>query len=977
MPVQGKSKPVLFDLAGRPLHVGSVLGSGAEGAVYEIRDRSDAVVKLYHKALDPEKSAKIAAMAKIGNERLLKLTAWPTEPILAGSATGRVSGFIMPKIAGHRQAFNLYSPKLRLQEFPTAGWQFLIRSAANAARAFNVVHENGHVIGDVKDQNLLVGGNATVQLVDCDSFQITINGSSWLCEVGTAPYQPPEFQNVRSYKTILRTPNHDNFGLAVIIFQMLFMARHPFSGRFLGSGEMPMETAISEYRFAYGTNAAAMQMLPPPASLGLNGVTRDVALLFERAFSKQGSEPNGRPRADEWVTALQDLEKHLKKCAVNPAHQFVHTLSNCPWCEIENTTGVPLFPVSLVGSAQTSFTIAAFWAKVNSVPNPGPPPALPRVGGVAVTVSRAVAELQEAVSNAKRAAEVAAAMQVTSRLQSLKNENETRAADARGRWQNLQNKWGRYTNDKDFRDLLSRLQHLRAQYDALPQKRSEELQKLEANRYQVQLQAHLDRCRISHARIDGVHSLRKATLQSFGIETAADILDHRVLAVPGFGPVLLNSLKRWRDQQQRRFIFDPNKGVDQAAKNAVERLILTEKIGLERKLNEGLSRFTVSSHHIMTLRRSLIVQAERTAHDLAQAEADLRALEQAARELAQAEGDLRRAEQDARDKARAKIIARAESAATFAIGVLLAGGLIVATYMGMGQSPVTPPPVPQQSQPQVIQPTAVSPISPVQLALPPHVEKDAHGQLRPEDGYEWSNDNHMSVRWTPGKASLEYPHIFTSSTEGGWQPEDGYGWAEPMNIKNKSVRWVPGTASNRYPNVVAAAVEGQWQPADGYVWVLNPPRLEDMRVKPVPRAENQTSTPLSENPFQQGLNDRTAFEQWVADLSGDFRQGVEWWAGRRSLSKPGFCNGAAATSLDFVSGCEAAKARLTPLDVQRTSNPEYRRGWNTYVGAITPLSAPTLHESGITERVIDAPPDSDAGAADRLNARQLQLLRGQ
>src|SRR5205085_10018139 len=170
--------------------------------------------------------------------------------------------------------------------------------------------------------------------------------------------------------------------------------------------------------------------------------------------------------------------------------------------------------------------------------------------------------------------------------QSLKKEIETKAADARRRWQNLQNNWSRYTSSKDFQDLLPSLQSLRSQYDALPQKRLQELQKLESNRYRLQLNAHMDRCRISHARIKGVGDAKKATLQSYSIETAADIVDHRVLAVPGFGLVLLSNLKRWRDQQERRFVFDPNKGVDQAAKNAVERLILTEKIDLERKLNK-------------------------------------------------------------------------------------------------------------------------------------------------------------------------------------------------------------------------------------------------------------------------------------------------------------------------------------------------------------------------------------------------------
>src|SRR5690349_23148997 len=123
MPVLARAKPALFDIAGRPLHLGSELGSGGEGAVYELRDRSDLVVKLYHKSLGAEKAAKIASMAKSANERLLRLTAWPTEPIRLGSGTGAVVGFTMPKITGHKQAFSLYSPKLRLQEFPRASWQ--------------------------------------------------------------------------------------------------------------------------------------------------------------------------------------------------------------------------------------------------------------------------------------------------------------------------------------------------------------------------------------------------------------------------------------------------------------------------------------------------------------------------------------------------------------------------------------------------------------------------------------------------------------------------------------------------------------------------------------------------------------------------------------------------------------------------------------------------------------------------------------
>jgi DNA-binding helix-hairpin-helix protein with protein kinase domain len=974
-----QTRPPLIDTAGRPLQIGSELGSGGEGSVFALRDRSDLVVKLYHKALDPDKAIKIASMAKSASERLLKLTAWPTDPIRAGSKSGPVIGFTMPKITGHKQAFSLYLPKLRLQEFPKATWPFLIRSAANAARAFNVIHETGHVIGDVNHGNLFVGDQATVRLIDCDSYQIAINGSRWLCEVGVATHQPPELQNLKTYKGVIRTPNHDNFGLAVIIFQMLFMARHPFFGRFHGSGEMPMERAISEYRFVYGPGAAAMHMEPPPATLRLNGVTRDMAVLFERAFSRQGSQPSGRPTAREWVTALQDLEAHLKKCSVNPAHQFVDTLTMCPWCDIEAVSGVPLFLVALVGSAQTGFTIAEFWGKVISVRNPGPSPVLPRVEGRTVSLSPAALELQQATWGMKTTSGLFALVGGTTRVQTLNKELEKNLTDARNRWQNLQINWNSYTSSKDFDDLHSVLRNLRTLYDGIPQKRVQALQQLEADRYRLQLHSHLDSCRISHAKIRRIGDTRKAMLQSYGIETAADISDRSVLAVPGFGPVALNNLKSWRNQQERRFRFDPNKGVDQAAKNTVERKIITERIDLERKLNEALSKLSVSSHHILTRRQTLLVQAEQASLALAQAEADVRATRRPVPVANPAPASI-----TARTAAPAVTMPSVTTPSVTTPspkrngkiiwwGIVAIGGLFVAAnYSSHGPSYPVPPRIIATG------PAAISPAPPARPVLPPHVVTDLNGQRQPSDGYDWSDSNHTSVKWSLGKVSKFYPHVVASDTEGDWQPEDGYDWVNPNNRADKTVRWVPTTPSARYPNVLTGPVEGQWRPANGYTWVLNPPQPGDMRVRPIGSGDTSTLQPSPAASYQQGMADRAALEQWVSDLTGDFRRGSDWWAARRSVPNPGTCNSLVGASPDFVWGCEAAKARLTPVDIKRKSDPEYRRGWNTYSGPPpnAPVGAPMSLVPVPTPMPDVAPGGTDVDPSDRLNSQELRRLRG-
>src|SRR5215467_9364609 len=230
--------------------------------------------KIYHKPLTPERTQKIAAMALLSSPGLQRATAWPSGIIMADGLTPH--GLLMPRVVGCKDIHKLYSPKSRKTEFPTADFRFLLSVAANVARAFGVVHQNHCVIGDVNHGSITVAQNATVRLIDCDSFQVVINGQNYLCEVGVPTFTPPELQG-RPFHGVVRTTNHDNFGLAVLIFHLLFMGRHPFAGRYLGRGDMPIEKAIAENRFAFSANNKALQMAPPPNSLQLSDLPVTVA----------------------------------------------------------------------------------------------------------------------------------------------------------------------------------------------------------------------------------------------------------------------------------------------------------------------------------------------------------------------------------------------------------------------------------------------------------------------------------------------------------------------------------------------------------------------------------------------------------------------------------------------------------------------------------------------------------------------------
>lgn len=331
----------LFDHQGRPLILTKEIGKGGEGTVWELQDHPDLVAKLYNKTLKPQQVEKISTMIRIGNQRLLNLAAWPIHSIHTGDH--HLVGFTMVKLTDHRPIFELYSPKIRLQHFPKADWRFLIHAAINTARAFLVIHEAGHVIGDVNHGNIFVKSDATVQFIDTDSFQIHCAQQHWLCEVGVSTHQPPEMQNI-PYNACMRTANHDNFGLAVLIFQLLCLGRHPFSGVYLESRDISIEKAIAEYRYAYSEHLHVTHMHPPPASLPMHALPLQVRRQFECAFSKEGT--SSRPLPQDWIAALTELSTQLKQCRASKSHYYFLETQNCPWCAIEQASDTAVFPIT-------------------------------------------------------------------------------------------------------------------------------------------------------------------------------------------------------------------------------------------------------------------------------------------------------------------------------------------------------------------------------------------------------------------------------------------------------------------------------------------------------------------------------------------------------------------------------------------------------------------------------------------------------
>jgi DNA-binding helix-hairpin-helix protein with protein kinase domain len=349
----------LFDHLGRPIRLGQKLGTGGEGAVFEVVAASDLVAKVYHKAPPARTVAKLRKMVALARDELIQIAAWPTAT-LHQRPGGPTLGLMMRRIRNFKELHTLYSPAQRKMIYPQADWRFLVTTAINCAAALENLHSCGVVVGDVNQSNVLVSDAGLIALIDCDSFQIQANGQLYPCDVGVPLFTPPELQG-QNFRGLNRTPNHDRFGLAVLIFHL---------------------------RFAYGRSARSYQMQTPMHALPLSAVSPQLVDLFERAFSREASQGNTRPTGADWHHALKGFLQSLRPCSSDQGHVYASHLPSCPWCNLMKH-GAPNFFISVAffrhGQPRTGpvFVLATVWARIEQVRPPNltyQPPVIPQGG---------------------------------------------------------------------------------------------------------------------------------------------------------------------------------------------------------------------------------------------------------------------------------------------------------------------------------------------------------------------------------------------------------------------------------------------------------------------------------------------------------------------------------------------------------------------------------------------------------------------
>ena len=629
--------------------LGERIGGGGEGEVFAVTGRAGQAVKIYRDSLRASRESKVRAMVIGGLAAKTDLVAYPGE--VATDPSGKFLGFLMRLVSGYRPLHELYSPKSRQRHFPKADYRFVVRAALNVARAVGKVHQTGCVIGDLNHSGVLVSQDATVALIDADSFQFSLDGKTYPCLVGVEDFTPPELHGI-NLGTVTRTLQHDNFGLAVAIFHLLFMGRHPYAGVYKGP-DLSMGDSIAQNRFAFSMlRRSETQTSPPPGALPLDLFPAPVSSAFERAF---GLNASSRPSASEWVHALTKLEGSLSRCGKVKSHYYPSSAKGCVWCSLAARSGFDMFPdlssvtsdipTDVRGTEEAIREILAFRF-----------PTASEVLSLSISIPPGPSAALQEAKNAKRDHVLTALLMIAGAAAGL-----IFATPVWFLWLGLAG-WGLAmfgngdVSERPFldrfekadsrvqaeldgfmrRNNLTEIVQVRADLDAeivrwnsIEPQLNTDLYLLKSTREARQLAAYLDQFQVRRANISGIGPAKTATLISFGIETADDVDWSAVRAVPGFGEVMTQKLVNWRKTHEARFRYNPAPNAqDVNDERALRSKYATHKAQLEASIRAGLTTLRTAKPRLDALpsrvrEDSALMQA---LEERARAEQDLRLL---------------------------------------------------------------------------------------------------------------------------------------------------------------------------------------------------------------------------------------------------------------------------------------------------------------------------------------------------------------
>jgi DNA-binding helix-hairpin-helix protein with protein kinase domain len=304
-----RNRLIAYDQNGRTYTLISSGRSGGEGEIYYLADTEERCAKIYHPhRRTPETEEKLRVMVSHPpSADLIGILTWPEVLLYDLPGGGRAIGYLMRRIpdATYKSAHLWYDEPMK-DDLRGSFSRFI--PALALARVVAGIHQEGHSVGDLRENNLLISDAGELMLIDTDSFQIRdpVNGKVFWSRVGTGEYLPPEHLDGSFTHEGCDRRFGDYFALAVLIFRFLMDGVHPFQAKGPLVRDAPATTdKILLGHFAFESRIAGIS--PPDYAPPYSTVPAPVKILFREAFVTGHTHPKSRPDADRWVRVLSAL----------------------------------------------------------------------------------------------------------------------------------------------------------------------------------------------------------------------------------------------------------------------------------------------------------------------------------------------------------------------------------------------------------------------------------------------------------------------------------------------------------------------------------------------------------------------------------------------------------------------------------------------------------------------------------------------
>ena len=293
------------------VEIGEYIDSGKEGDIYNVKSKQS-VVKIY-KPDRRSKEIKQKLQVMVSNppedptlkKRGFRSIIWPTH-ILYESNTNQMIGYQMPRI-NLKNYKNILDYSEEDLDWRGSTECERYRTAINMANGVAIIHSQGHAIGDMNHQNILVK-DGLVCFLDCDSYTIGGKINEYTGSTYTDRYCPPEGRG----KNVKQGQKADRFGLAV--FQILMNGTHPYTNKGIAVNEYnSIKEKINHTRFSF-ENPAVGQSEPPQWAPTYKLIQPNVRSLFWKCFVDGKKRAKRRPTAEKWADELTDAKDY---CVMN------------------------------------------------------------------------------------------------------------------------------------------------------------------------------------------------------------------------------------------------------------------------------------------------------------------------------------------------------------------------------------------------------------------------------------------------------------------------------------------------------------------------------------------------------------------------------------------------------------------------------------------------------------------------------------